>query len=249
MPAQPRHHSHAGRTSAVVRATQPVTFPPPLPQDKEAKTSYLTKLLDAISGALGQPVPARPSRIIAGLEPEATNAMLQMLAAAATGGGGGKGACAPGSAARRYAPPAGAGRGSSTDDEAGQEAEEPEVVFARADGLLPALSRRCADARAALATGAAPGSREALALCDQVAAIAADAVVLARCLEGLQGAGPVIAAESAAWRKEADKLAARLEAEQQAEAQAAAVSRQRMVGLEAQLAAARQRLAVAAGRR
>lgn len=193
-------------------------------------------------------MPARPAKIIAGLEPEATNAMLQMLAAAATGGRPPKSTAGPRSTASRYAPPPGAGPRSSADSEAGQEAGEPEVVFARADSLLPALSRRCGEVRAALAGAAAPGSREALALCDQVAAIAADAAVLARCLEALQGAGPVIAAQGAAWRKEADKLAARLQAEEQAEVQAAAARRQRMAGLEAQLAAARQRLAAAAGR-
>ena len=234
-----------------MRQWLPPFSPPPPPQDKDAKSSYLSKLLDAISGALGQPVPARLSKIIAGLEPEATNTMLQMLAAAATGGSAPKSTASPRGAASRYAPPPGASRGprSSSDSEAGQDAEQPEVVFARADNLLPALSRRCAEARAALAGGAAPGSQEALALCDQVAAIAADAAVLAQCLEALQGAGPAIAAEGAAWRQEADKLAARLAVEEQAEAQAAAASGQRMASLEAQLGAAQQRLAAAAGRR
>ena len=32
-------------------------------QDKEAKLAYLQKLQDAISGVLGQPVPARPSKV------------------------------------------------------------------------------------------------------------------------------------------------------------------------------------------
>ena len=117
------------------------------------------------------------------------------------------------------------------------------MVFQRVDNLLPVLARRCSEARTTLAAGAAPGSRSALALCEQVAGIATDAAVLAHSLEQLVAAGPVIAAEAAAWRAEADKLAARLVEEQQAEARAAAASSRRLADLDAQLAAARQRTA------
>lgn len=224
MPAH-SHRSHSCRTH----------------QDKEAKLSYLTKLVEAIASTLGEPVPARPSKVVAGLEPEATNAMLRMLAAAAAGGSIRSGA-APSSAASRYAQPAGLGARSSADSEAGQGAEEPHVVFHRVDNLLPALARQCGEARATLAAGAAPGSRAALALCEQVAGIAADAAVLARSLEQLVAAGPTIAAEAAAWRAEADKVATRLAEEEQAEGRAAAASARRLADLDARLAAARQRV-------
>ncbi|PRW61281.1 Nitrogen regulatory PII-like isoform 1 [Chlorella sorokiniana] len=218
--------------------------------DKEAKLSYLTKLVEAIGSTLGQPVPARPSKIVAGLEPEATNAMLRMLAAAATGGAKRSGSAVSG-AASRYAPPppAGLAAHASDDSEAGQQAEAPSVAFQRVDNMLPALARQCGEARSALSAGAAPGSHDALALCEQVAGIARDAAVLARSLEQLLGAAPVIAAEAAAWRSEADKLAARLAEEEQGEARAAAASARRMADLDAQLAAARQRVALAAAQR
>ncbi|KAF8058316.1 TRAF3IP1 [Scenedesmus sp. PABB004] len=45
-------------------------------QDKEGKVAYLAKIISVVGLALGQP-------IVAGLEPEATNAFLQMLGAAA----------------------------------------------------------------------------------------------------------------------------------------------------------------------
>lgn len=199
--------------------------------------------MEAIASTLGEPVLARPSKIVAGLEPGATNAMLRMLAAAATGGGK-RGVPAQGSTADRYAQPAGLGTHTSSDSEAGHDgAEGTPLVFQRVDNLLPALARRCSEARSALAAGTAPGSRPALALCEQVAGIATDAAVLAHSLEQLVAAGPVIAAEAAAWRAEADKLAARLAEEQQAEARAAAASTRRLADLDAQLAAARQRVA------
>ena len=83
-------------------------------QDKEGKVSYLQKIIDYISTTLSEPVAAKPAKvpnfsqtitskfhpkipsllnvgsnmvlqIVAGLEPEATNLFLQMLARAATG--------------------------------------------------------------------------------------------------------------------------------------------------------------------
>ncbi len=228
-------------------ALRPFAPHPLLLQDKEAKLSYLTKLVEAISSTLGQPVPARPSKIVAGLEPEATNAMLRMLAGAATGTSN-RGGPTMGSAASRYAQPAGLAAHCSADSEAGLGAEAS-VVFRRVDNLLPALARQCSEARSTLAAGAAPGSRDALALVEQVAGIATDAAVLARSLEQLLSAVPVIAAEAAAWRAEADKLAARLAEEEQEEARASAAGARRMADRDAQLAAARQRVAAAAVRR
>lgn len=52
-------------------------------QDKDGKIMYLTKIIDVVSAQLGEPVPARPAKIVAGLEPENTNVFLQMLGRAA----------------------------------------------------------------------------------------------------------------------------------------------------------------------
>ncbi|KAF6261782.1 microtubule-binding protein MIP-T3-domain-containing protein [Scenedesmus sp. NREL 46B-D3] len=52
-------------------------------QDKEGKVAYLTKITAVVSMALGEPVPAKPLKIVAGLEPENTNLFLQMLGTAA----------------------------------------------------------------------------------------------------------------------------------------------------------------------
>ncbi len=51
-------------------------------QDKEAKVAYLTKIISVVSMVLREPVPAKPLKIVAGLEPENTNIFLQMLGAA-----------------------------------------------------------------------------------------------------------------------------------------------------------------------
>ena len=59
-------------------------------KDKEAKVAYLTKIIDCVaidSGERG--TIARPLKIVAGLEPERTNAFLQALASCATKGDGG----------------------------------------------------------------------------------------------------------------------------------------------------------------
>lgn len=52
-------------------------------QDKEQKVTYLTKIIDVVGLVLGEHVPARPLKIVAGLEPENTNVFLQMLGKAA----------------------------------------------------------------------------------------------------------------------------------------------------------------------
>lgn len=48
-------------------------------KDKDRKVAYLTKIVDVVGLALGTPVPARPLKVVAGLEPENTNAFLQLL--------------------------------------------------------------------------------------------------------------------------------------------------------------------------
>ncbi|KAJ9517341.1 hypothetical protein QJQ45_016712 [Haematococcus lacustris] len=50
--------------------------------DKDAKVLYLTKIIDVVGLVLGEHVPAKPLKIVAGLEPENTNVFLQMLGAA-----------------------------------------------------------------------------------------------------------------------------------------------------------------------
>ena len=51
-------------------------------QEAKAKHKFIKKLLEALSGALGEPVDAVPKHVLAGLEPEKTNRMLQSLAKA-----------------------------------------------------------------------------------------------------------------------------------------------------------------------
>lgn len=57
-----------------------------LQQDKEGKISYLTKIINVVGFALNENVPAKPAKIVAGLEPENTNVFLQMLGRAAMQG-------------------------------------------------------------------------------------------------------------------------------------------------------------------
>ena len=48
--------------------------------DKEAKIKYLEKVIDCIAFAIGEPLGAKPSRIVSGQEPQKTNEFLQALA-------------------------------------------------------------------------------------------------------------------------------------------------------------------------
>ena len=58
-------------------------------KDKDAKVAYLTKILACVAIDAGEPAPiARPLKIVAGLEPERTNAFLQALATCAAKGDG-----------------------------------------------------------------------------------------------------------------------------------------------------------------
>lgn len=70
----------------------PFTFrlliPLPCPQDRDGKMAYLQKIFDTVSLATGQAVVASPAKVVAGLEPEATNAFLQLLGMAAQAGNG-----------------------------------------------------------------------------------------------------------------------------------------------------------------
>ena len=49
-----------------------------LSQDKDSKVAYLTKLINFAGLALEMHCPAKPLKIVAGLEPENTNIMLQV---------------------------------------------------------------------------------------------------------------------------------------------------------------------------
>lgn len=196
-------------------------------------------------------------QIVAGLEPEATNIMLQMLAAAAQRGPpaaalvAGKQPVAAALAGPSAGTAAAAG-GDGADAEGEGARAAPHVAFARQplDRLLPALARQLAEARSSLSGGAAaPGGQEALARCQAVQEVAANAAVLARSLEALQGCARAIAVERDAWRQEAAKLATRLQEEERAEAAAAAASAQRMAALDARLAVSRQHLGVVCGLR
>ncbi|KAK7196734.1 Microtubule-binding protein MIP-T3 [Novymonas esmeraldas] len=51
--------------------------------DKKAKVDFLQQLISVVEAAIGAPVAARPSKIVAGEEPEKTNELLQQLAACA----------------------------------------------------------------------------------------------------------------------------------------------------------------------
>ncbi|KAJ3416116.1 TRAF3-interacting protein 1 [Chytridiales sp. JEL 0842] len=48
-------------------------------KDKEAKIAYLLKMIDLLGIATGVDVKANPLKIVAGMEPEETNALLQLL--------------------------------------------------------------------------------------------------------------------------------------------------------------------------
>jgi TRAF3-interacting protein 1 len=53
--------------------------------DKEAKIAFLDKIIRQVEATIGEETGCKPSKIVAGLEPEATNVFLQGLARAATG--------------------------------------------------------------------------------------------------------------------------------------------------------------------
>ena len=55
-------------------------------KDKAAKLAFLQRAIDATSLCVGQPLPANPSKIVAGKEPENTNAWLQAIGAAVDAG-------------------------------------------------------------------------------------------------------------------------------------------------------------------
>lgn len=53
-------------------------------KDKESKIGYLQKMLDYTNAACGQNIPVKLGKVVAGLEPENTNAFLQKVAECAT---------------------------------------------------------------------------------------------------------------------------------------------------------------------
>ena len=60
----------------------------PAPRDKDGKVVFLEKIFRATAAAVGEAEPARPLKVVAGLEPEETNAFLLQLARAARMGPG-----------------------------------------------------------------------------------------------------------------------------------------------------------------
>jgi TRAF3-interacting protein 1 len=54
--------------------------------EKDRKITYLTKIITLAEMMDGNKIPAKPQKIIAGLEPEFTNAMLQLIHRCATSG-------------------------------------------------------------------------------------------------------------------------------------------------------------------
>lgn len=48
-------------------------------QDKDAKISFLQKAIDVVAMVSGEPLSAKPARIVAGHEPERTNELLQRI--------------------------------------------------------------------------------------------------------------------------------------------------------------------------
>ena len=55
-------------------------------KDKQAKLDYLDRCLACIGHHVGEPLEAKSGKIVAGMEPELTNKMFQMLAKAAKAG-------------------------------------------------------------------------------------------------------------------------------------------------------------------
>lgn len=49
-------------------------------QDKDSKIVFLQKAIDVVMLVSGEPLAAKPARIVAGHEPEKTNEMLQVMA-------------------------------------------------------------------------------------------------------------------------------------------------------------------------
>ena len=55
-------------------------------KDKDAKVAYLTKIFNCVGISSGVTLQTRPLKVVAGLEPERTNAFLQALARVAARG-------------------------------------------------------------------------------------------------------------------------------------------------------------------
>ena len=54
--------------------------------EKDAKINFLAKMIAVVESVLGEEIDVKPTKIVAGLEPERTNEFLQALFRAATSG-------------------------------------------------------------------------------------------------------------------------------------------------------------------
>lgn len=100
----------------------------PKSMDKDAKLRYLQQLIAAVHAATGVPVTMNPAKMVAGLEPEATNAFLQLLARAAKGA-----AATPVVPVKETAPP----HPTNTDDHMAPPPTQQEVPPAKPPPPLP----------------------------------------------------------------------------------------------------------------
>lgn len=65
---------------AAPRAHRVLSLPLSNLQDKDSKIVFLQKAIDVVMLVSGEPLAAKPARIVAGHEPERTNELLQFMA-------------------------------------------------------------------------------------------------------------------------------------------------------------------------
>lgn len=65
---------------AAPRAHRVLSLPLSNLQDKDSKIVFLQKAIDVVMLVSGEPLAAKPARIVAGHEPERTNELLQVMA-------------------------------------------------------------------------------------------------------------------------------------------------------------------------
>jgi TRAF3-interacting protein 1 len=105
----------------ILHPAQELETTPKIIKDKADKLAWLTKLVNAVGIFWGQELSAKPSKIVAGLEAEQTNMLLQAIALGATSGQDSSGAVE--AALNGEVPSAssssGPGRGASSKEDAG----------------------------------------------------------------------------------------------------------------------------------